>query len=267
MTRAAIAAAALAQPLEQAALHGALERRTRLQTALVTLCRTMSSATDFRKALREVHEVVGRFVDSPVFLIAVKDDADQWWMLMESDTVDGDRVERVEPRPIRIGRHEALQAIRTHSYWISHRTPEEIRVLEAEKPGENPGGTGMIGHITQRSRSILYASLRQDGEMVGYMSSQSYAYNAYTMQDAEDLILVGEYIGLAARNALREHQRRARRPVEQKLLDWTARFAEEWPRLRRAKGNAEWKRIEALGEELRVLRQGAAEGPVAPEWW
>ena len=35
----------------------------------------------------------------------------------------------------------------------------------------------------------------------GYLSAQSYGYNAYAIRDAEDLNLIGEYIGLALQRA------------------------------------------------------------------
>ena len=209
MARAAMAAAALAPALERGTLHADLQRGLRLQAALVALCRAVNSVHDFRTMLQKVYDVVQGLVDAPVFVISVQDDAGQWWMLLETDMVDGVRIEGGEPRKINPGNSEGLRAIRTAPYWLRHRTEEEVRALEAKGLAPTYEGFGAIGHKLKRSRSFLYVPLKTEGRMMGYLSAQSYRYNAYTIQDAENLILIGEYIGMAARNALREELARA----------------------------------------------------------
>ena len=207
MARAGLAAAALAPALERAALHTELQREFRLRSALVALCRVVGGSGDLAKILRDVYALVAGLVDAPYFNVAVKDDAGQWWMLFERDEVDGKPLEIDEVNIAEIHRHEAQRAIQTRPYFIMHRTPEEIRALEAQGTDfVSPEGWGATGIYTKRSRSILYVPLHSGGEMIGYLSAQSYAYNAYSIRNAEDLILIGEYIGLALQAAWRRRQ-------------------------------------------------------------
>lgn len=260
LTRAAMAASALAPALEQGTLHAELQRRIRLQAALVELCRTINTVTGFQKALRDVYGIVNTLVDAPAFLIAVRDDAGQWWMLLETDNVDGNRVESSRPRPITIGHTEALEAIRNSPYWIRHRSPEEVRTLEEKGPAAKDKGLNPTGHVQKRSRSILYVPLRSGGEMTGYLSAQSYTFNAYTLQDAEDLILVSEYIGLAAQSALREELGRARQAADKKLLDRFDRLPEELRSLATDPA-ASKSRLETIAAELEALRTERTQDP------
>ena len=260
LTRAAMAATALAPALEQGTLHAELQRRIRLQAALVELCRAINTVTDFQKALRDVYGIVNTLVDAPAFLIAVRDDAGQWWMLLETDNVDGKRVESSRPRPITIGHTEALEAIRNSPFWIRHRSPEEVRSLEEKGPAAKDKGLNPTGHVQKRSRSILYVPLRSGGEMTGYLSAQSYKFNAYTLRDAEDLILVSEYIGLAARSALREELGRARAAAERRTLDRLDRLPGELRSLAAGPANVQ-TRLEALATELETLQAERSQDP------
>ncbi len=199
-------------------------------------------------------------MDAPAFLIAVRDDTGQWWMLLETDTVDGKRIESSRPRPITIGHTEALEAIRNSPYWIRHRSPEEIRTLEEKGFDAKDKGLNPTGHVQKRSRSILYVPLRSGGEMTGYLSAQSYTFNAYSLQDAEDLILVSEYIGLAARSALREELARTRQASDRKALERLDRLPGE---IREIAGDpaAAKVRLESLASELDALRAERNQDP------
>lgn len=209
LSRASVAAAALAPAIEQGTLHAELQRRIKLQAALIGLVRSVNSGADFRRVVHDVREIVCGLVDAPCFIIAVKDDQNQWWFLMQTDVIDGKLWIDDVPRVQELGKHNALKVLQTQPYYIKHRTPEEIRELEARdyKPGDE---WAPIGNVKKRSRSILYVPLKTDGQMIGYMSTQSYEYNAYSIQDAEDLILIGEYIGLAVHHAWRENKLRQR---------------------------------------------------------
>ena len=210
LTRAGLAAAAVVPALERATLDAELRHRIRLQSALVSLCRTVNRGGDLLPILRDIHGLVSELVDTAYFVIAAKDDDGKWWNLLERDVVDGKPWEFPGTQPSDVHKNEGLRTIQTRPYYIKHRTPEEVRALEGRGPGHvSPDGWGSTGNLQKRSRSILYVPLRSAGEWIGYISAQSYRYDAYTIRDAEDLILVGEYIGLAVQDAWRRQRERA----------------------------------------------------------
>ncbi len=228
LARAAMAAAALGLAIEQAALGEELRRRIRLQAALAALCRTVNAVRDFQTVAREVHAIVRGLVDADYFEITVHD-SDRWWVLLESDTVDGVTKANDVPHVVDPVDNPGLRAIRTRPYYILHRTPAEIARLEGAGRAASADGWNPVGHVGRRSRSILYVPLQTGGDVIGLLSAQSYRYDAYSATAAEDLILVGEYIGLALRNA------------------W--RMRGEWLRLEAARGTL--RRLEAIRDRLR----------------
>ena len=232
IARASMAAAALVSALERATLHAELRHGIRLQSALVALCRTVNGPADLQKVLHDIYGIVAGLVPADYFNIAVKDpgaepasrsragDAGKWWLLLERDLIDGRPWEDNSVQPAQIHGNEALRAIQTQPYWILHRTPEEIRALEDRGPHLTTDGWISSGNVKKRSRSILYVPLRTGGDLIGYVTAQSYAYNAYSIREAEDLILIGEYVGLAVQNVWRrEKERKELEEARRKLAE------------------------------------------------
>ena len=249
LARAALAASALAQVLGPATLNAELQRRIRLQSALVALCRTINASGDFQAIVGDVYKIVKSLIDAPYFIIAVLDPEGRSWILLETDTVDGVTV--ANPRPHLAGKitNPAIEAIQTRPYYILHRTEEQVRALEAQGAGRTKEGWRTIGHA-RRSRSLLIVPLRSEGETIGRISAQSYRYNAYTMRDVEDLLLMGEYIGLALRNAWRMREDRKRREAERRTRERVDRAKD---RLRRLAGTLDGRVRAALRSVVRDL--------------
>ena len=263
LARATMAAAALAPVLEQAAAGTELARRIRLQSALVGLVRTVHSARDFQEILRSVRDVVQGLVKAPVFTIYMKDQDAQWWVLYETDLKDGKPWEDAIPDRVMLGNNEAIRTIQEHPWYIKHRTPEEIRELESKPPG--PGADGMIptGNVAKRSRSFLYVPIRSERDLAGYLSVQSYDYNAYSVRDAEDLGLIAEYIGLAVQNAWRREKEQAARRAAEKVLAKTDDLEASLKKLATdPEGPERTKRLIALAKEVFFLRPGRVD-PIA----
>ncbi len=262
LARAATAAAALAPAIEEGALRAELERRRRILDATSELGRIVNARRDLPTTLRGVHGVLAGLVDAPAAVIAVKDDAGRWWMLLERDEVDGVVVEKTVPRWVLLGNSEGLRAVQAGRYWIRHRTPEEVRTLESQGPVATSHGLATIGHVWKRSRSFLYAPLRDGEEVIGYLSVQSYEFDAYTLRDAEDLIRVGEFIGPAMRNALRDERNRGIVGWERRRLERLDGLEADLLATADLEGEALRTRVAALSRELTELRE-AKPGPAA----
>ncbi len=259
MARAAMAAAALAPALERATLNAELQRRIRMQAALARLIRTVNSVRDLRQILHDVYGIVCGLVDAPAFLITVSDDAGRWWQLLEMDHAGDETCENFTRRKVVIGRNEAIQAIRVRPYWIRHRTPEMVRVLEEGGRVVSEWGSGPVGLKHRRSASILYVPLRSEERVIGYLSAQSYRFNAYTLQDAEDLNLIGEYVGVAVQNAWREQTAGRRAASERARRERLARLPAELSGIADQDAREMRRSVAALAEELAALRP--APGP------
>ncbi len=208
LARLAIAAAAIAPVLDRGALDAELRRRIRLQSALVTLARSVHATDDFQAIVGQVYGIVADLMDAPFFHVVVRDDAGQWWLLMETDHADGQVVEDLKPKPVDPVSNATIRALKDRPWYILHRTPAEVKALEALGDRPAPGGYKPEGIVGKRSRSLLGVPLATGGERIGYISAQSYRYNAYSVQDAEDLILLGEYLGLVLQRAWRREKER-----------------------------------------------------------
>ena len=156
--------------------------------------------------------------------------------------------------------NEAWPELQRRPWYILHRTPEQIRALEAG--GEHPSAEGWnpVGITQKRSRSFLCVPLKTEGGMVGYLSAQSYEYNRYSIRDAEDLILIGEYVGLALRNAWRRAQEREgkRSRPEAPLLSELSKLEQKLRERASASPESSRADLDFAASELASLRVWAA---------
>ncbi len=207
-TRAAMAAAELAPALARAALDAELRRGIRTQASLLELVRALNRSDALEPFIHSVYEIIARRIEVGYFTIAAMDDDGKWWTLLERDELDGRVWIDAKIQPAVAQRHEGVAAVRKSPFFIKHRTPEEIRVLEAKGPHVTAEGYVAAGFVHKRSRSLLYVPLRSHGVMMGHISVHSYRYNAFTVRHAEDLILIAEYVGLAVQHAWRRERER-----------------------------------------------------------
>ena len=256
LARAGVAVAALAPALDRSSVHADLQRRIKLQAALVSLCRTIDSGRDLEAVLRDMYAIVTGLVEAPMFVIAVQDEQGAEWLLFERDEADGELYERIGPRPFRPDKGEMVTMLDTLPYVIRHRTPEEIREYESRGPGLAPDGQKSTGIVQKRSRSLLFVPLKAGGRRIGNLSVQSYRYNAYRVQDAEDLILIGEYIGMLVQTALRDNTTRKQAAADRVRLARLDRLEEELRRIAAEPAGADLRpRLAALVAESEAPRQ------------
>ena len=219
-----------------------------MQAALISLCRTVNAVDDLKRVLHETWDIVRNLIGVECGLIAVKDDFEQWWMLLMTDVIDGKSWADDTIHPVHTTPNEAIRAIFTEPWYIKLRTPEEVAQIEAADREVSRDGWERVGDVKRRSRSFLYVPLKVAGEVIGYLSVQSYSYNAYSLRHAEDLSLISEYIALAIQNAWRrDRERAAAKEVKKDLLD----------PLRIAVADRAMKAVQRLSADLR--RRGETE--------
>ena len=258
MSRAETAADALGPALERARLDADLQRRIRMQAALIALCRTINAMDDLQRILHDTWEIVRRLVGTECGFVTVRDDWGVWWTLFLTDVIDGKNWEDSRIHPLRGTQHETvLREITDRSWYIKLRTPEEVAQMEAADTDVSRDGYIRQGNMKQRSRSFLYVPLKVGAEIIGYLSAQSYAFNAYSLRHAEDLAMISEYIGLAIQTAWRRNQERAKAgKIKGDLLDPVRAAAGD----RALQGIVQMetdlrRRIEAEGDRVRDILQ------------
>lgn len=73
------------------------------------------------------------------------------------------------------------------------RTKEEVELTSSEQ--------GMLGNVNKISASLMLAPLKVGEQIIGVISAQSYSLNAYTEDDLNLLIGIGNQVGVAIQNA------------------------------------------------------------------
>ena len=73
------------------------------------------------------------------------------------------------------------------------RSKEEIELTTSNR--------GMLGDDTKKSASLMYAPLKVGEQVIGVISVQSYSLNAYTEDDLDLLVGIGNQVGVAIQNA------------------------------------------------------------------
>ena len=72
------------------------------------------------------------------------------------------------------------------------RTEAEVKVI--------PTDIGMLGNAAKKSASLLIAPLKVGEQVIGIISVQSYTFNAYTENDLNLLVGIGNQVGVAIQN-------------------------------------------------------------------
>ena len=102
-----------------------------------------------------------------------------------------------------ISYHPEPDDITTHSflYKLLHGEHAKfIRRTEEEMAREDKN-YGMLGNVSKVSASLLIAPLKTGEQVIGVISAQSYKVDAYTEDDLNLLIGIGNQVGVAIQNA------------------------------------------------------------------
>ncbi len=194
------AAELLVGPLRRAQAQFRLQEDLKLHRLLLDLVKELASELDLQPLLQRVFRIIEKLFPVDAMWIALRRPDGEYDTILETDLDDGDRrVFFPAPRPMEVNRSKVMEHIEEHRYVLINRTPEELARLSGKPASGDPWYP--VGNASRRSASLLYVPLWFGDEFKGVLSVQSYRLNAYRHEDAERLLVIGEYVGLAIRNA------------------------------------------------------------------
>jgi len=190
----------LALPIRRASAQFDLQEDLKLHRLLLDLVKELASELDLQHLLQRIFRIIEKLVPVDALWIAIQRHDGLYDAILETDLDDSDRrVFFPTPRLMEPDKSKVLETIEQHRYALINRTPEELRALSQAPAAGNPWYP--VGNPARRSASLLYVPIWFGEEFKGAMSVQSYRFNAYRHEDAERLLVIGEYVGLAIRNA------------------------------------------------------------------
>ena len=86
-------------------------------------------------------------------------------------------------------------------YKLIHGDHAAVILRTEDEMGPTPGENGTIGDTSKKSASLLYAPIKVGEQVIGVISAQSYILNAYTEDDLNLLVGIGNQVGVAIQNA------------------------------------------------------------------
>ncbi|MEI8042868.1 MAG: PAS domain S-box protein [Verrucomicrobiota bacterium] len=111
---------------------------------------------------------------------------------------------------------------------VCHIGPPTVRTRQIMREGSKlilcrtgeaqPADVVMFGDLSRPSASLMYATLRRDGEAVGLLSIQSYTPNAYTQEDLRTFQALADYCGGAMDRIRTEEALRQREELNRTIL-------------------------------------------------
>ena len=186
----------------------------RFRRSLSSFVQKMAATPGIRELLRHAFEVVRGVVPVDAMFIAAltgerrylkmleglnnQRARDVYLKMLETDLDDqGNRV-FCAPEPIDPNYSTILDTLNQHRYVLVNRSKAELRRL-ARGYFEGDRWTP-VGNPKRRSASLLFVPIWHGATYAGAMSVQSYEPNSYDEADAERLVVVADYIGLAIRH-------------------------------------------------------------------
>jgi len=194
------AAQLLVRPIRRAAAQFRLREDLKLHRLLLGLVKQLAGDLDLDSLLQRILRLIEKMIPVDAMFIALRREDGLYDAILETDLNDRDeRVFFPVPRLMEPDTSRVAESVEQQRYVLVNRTPEELNKLRGKVASGDPWYP--VGNPARRSASLLYAPLWFGDEFQGMMSVQSYRLNAYRHEDAERLLVIGEYVGLAIRNA------------------------------------------------------------------
>jgi GAF domain-containing protein len=159
--------------------HRELEIVERIGRASITL--------DLEHLFRTMYEHVSQLMPAEVFFVALYDaerDALTYHFLVDSGT------------------RFPIQTLPVQAEWrelLDSGVPRVIQLTPRDLTAPDP--FPRLGHAERRSRSMLFAPVLRGKLPIGLVSAQSYAFNAYTPEDARLVETIAAQVATAVDNA------------------------------------------------------------------
>ena len=159
--------------------HRELEVVERIGRASITL--------DLEHLFRTMYEHVGRIMPAEVFYVALYDG--ERHTLTYDFLVDSGK--RFPPQTVPV--HAQVQAT------LDGGAPRLIQLTPRDLSGPDP--LPRIGEVNRRSASMMFVPVMRGKQVIGLVSVQSYALNAYTVQDVRLMETIAAQVATAIDNA------------------------------------------------------------------
>src|SRR5207245_3602024 len=159
--------------------HRELEGVERIGRASITL--------DLEHLFRTMYEHVGRIMPAEVFYVALYDG--ERHTLTYASLVDSGK--RFPPQTVPV--HAQVQAT------LDGGAPRLIHLTPRDLSGPDP--LPRIGEVKRRSASMMFVPVMRGKQVIGLVSVQSYALNAYTVQDVRLMETIAAQVATAIDNA------------------------------------------------------------------
>jgi GAF domain-containing protein len=194
------AADLLVGPIRRAAAQFRLQEDLKLHRLLLDLVKQLAGDLELSSLLQRIFRLIEKLVSVDAMFIAVRRPDGRYEAILETDLDDSDRrVFFPVPRLMEPDKSRVAESVEEQRYVLINRSPEELQKLQGKVASGDPWYP--VGNPARRSASLLYVPMWFGDEFQGMMSVQSYRMNAYRHEDAERLLVIGEYVGLAVRNA------------------------------------------------------------------
>lgn len=192
--------ALLSLPIRRAAAQFGLQEDLKLHRLLLGLVKEIAGELDLQSLLRRIFGQIERLMPVDAMWIATRKPDGTYEAILETDLDDKNRrVFFPVPRIMEPDQSKVLMTVEQRRYVLVNRSAEEMQRLQGRVAKGDPWFT--VGNPNRRSASLVFVPIWFGKDWNGAMSVQSYTMNAYRHEDAERLQMIGEYIGLAIRNA------------------------------------------------------------------
>ena len=176
--------------VQNARLLEETKKSERYLTTLNELGRVISELRELPDLLEVIYEQVKSLLSVDVFFVGLHHPEDN----TVSYPIMYDEGVRYHPTPDDLTDYSYLyNLLQGGRPLLILRTEKEIEAL--------PGDHGMLGNEAKKSASLLIASLRAGEQIIGVISVQSYTLNAYTEDDLNLLVGIGNQVGVTIQNA------------------------------------------------------------------
>ena len=164
-------------------------RRAELRSAAFTsLAHRLSAVKHAREAASVIVDVAEQLLGWDACCFALYSMADKTVRyVLNMDTIDGQRVETSLPGP-------DLPAATPPSALGSRAVHEPLLILKSDPALAQPGAMP-FGNSSRPSASILYVAVRNDAEVLGLLTIQSYRAGAYNQEDLQTLQALADHCG------------------------------------------------------------------------